>query len=427
MTVNRLSHKLPLLACVVILIACTADEPEKKIAFHAEVSDIEAYSAMITITHNATNRDAYYGITVEGEVKDVRGAIDSYLSSATAAQLEKSIHYQRKCVFRLTRLATEKTYTFIAFGMNDDGKLYGEPAAVVFTTTRTTIQATENPNWNITYQGHRIYKGNDYSLITVSVSGVAEERFYLATFTASEEQAFPTTEELIAKTTNDFLEELEEERETDYWLDEDDVRANGTNFYRYMLPGDYVSYAIGITAEGAPTGHYVKTPVYHVDEYPMDEMYENLVDYWVISDGNKTFNLHITESFRNQTVKIYGWGGNSSYPILAKYNRADGSFTIEKQFITTNAFFRVSNGDQATGDLSMIGVYINTDGSIKALTSGSYTITQAVLNADGEYELSPKFYERYTTGLAYYLKRTDGGTPNYILDRMMFPLTMKKY
>ena len=264
----KIPLKLLFLSIILItFIGCNSNEEVESIFFHASVSDIKAYSATVTVTHNATNRDSYYGFAVEGSASDIKAEISKYLSSTNKKELAESVRHQRKSVFQIKGLSPETIFTYIVFGMNDNGDLYGEPSSVVFKTAQSDIIATENPNWKIKYMGHTVYNNNDYSLITVSLLGDVEERFFLATYSADFTNSFKHTENLIDYAIREFIKKNETEEE--YWLETSEVRTGGTRFYRYLQEGDYVSYAIGINADGSATGHYVKTDKYHVDKYPM--------------------------------------------------------------------------------------------------------------------------------------------------------------
>jgi len=415
-----------------ILLSCSkAKEDIEPVAFHAEVTDIEAYSAKATITHNATNRDPYYGIVVEGEVSDVSYAIDYFLESATDEELKAHLHYQRKSVFALNQLAPEKTYTFIAFGMNDKKKLYGTPAVAIFETTKSDFKASVNPNWKIEYKGPTVYNNNDYSLITVSVIGDVEERFFLATYTVEKAKTFNTMEELIMTSIYDFIHQKENDINVDYWLEDSGVRTKGTNFYRYLTEGNYISYAIGINTDGSPTGHYVKTPAYHVDKYPADEMYVYLLGEWIITDNKgKTLNVTFAEKTVNKSLLMYGFGGLQKQAVVIAYNRSDSTLTIDAQTVTDNISIKFSDGTTETGKLSLTGAYYNKESKLKQTTSVT-TLTKGTPGQDGAFTFETNFYitledgtKLYDTGMMYVLKKTDGTSTMFGV--RMFPLTMHK-
>lgn len=417
-----------------LFIGCTHKEEvviHEDIVFHVQVSDVKDFSAMVTITHNATNRDFYYCFAVEGLVEDVQDEIDRFISSTPSSKLEDYKHSQRKCYFQYNRLFPEKTHTLIVFGMNDDMKLYGQPCSTSFTTTKSNLIAIENPNWHIEYKGYALYKEKDWSLITVDVLGDVEERFFLATFTQIEAETFRTTEELIGKAALNIISEIENDMDGDYWLEDSGVRTKGTNFYRWLSEGNYVFYAIGINADGTPTGHYVKTDICHVEKYPADEKYANLLDRWRISysDG-KTNHIWFEEYIVNKSLLMYGWGGVDEDAIYVSYNRANGTLSIDVQVINNDTIIRFTNGKSKEGKLILTGGYYDQESKLKS-TSTITKLATVKPNESGEYVFEPAYHVSYSDGtesndVGMLYKITDKEGSSTLFSMHMFPFTMKK-
>ena len=415
-----------------LCIGCTQEAPDEPIAFHAQVSDPEAYSALVTVTHNATNRDPYYGFVVEGAVDDIDAEIKRFKSSTPTSRLEEYVHYQRKSVFRITKLSPEKTYTFIVFGMDNKMKLYGEPDRVVFSTPHSDFTAIQNPNWTIQYKGYTVYKDNDYSLISVSVQGQAEERFFLATYTPEQVQALGNIEQLIVDATYDFVKKMNDDVTVEDWIEDSSVRTEGTYFYRYLEEGDYQSYAIGVHADGSPTGHYVCTPVYHVDKYPADELFTRLMGDWTITDcTGKTRTVTFTERKVNKTLWMSGFGGLKNQKILVQYNRTEKRFIIHSGIVNNDITITFSDGTSKQGTLYFVGAYYNQSGSLKPIGNKETTdITRILPEDNGTFRFESTFYvsfedgtKTYDTGMMYMLDTDEGAA---YFGRLMFPCTTQK-
>ena len=418
--------------CFAILFFGCVDEdpPVEDIIFHIETSDVKAYSTMITITHNATNRDPYYCFIVEGTAIDLQHEIANFLASTPSSELAEFKHYQRKSYFQINHLRPQTTYTVIVFGMNDANRFYGSPSAVTFTTIGSNLVATENPNWVIEYKGYVVYNEKDYSLISVSLTGNAEERFFLAYFLAEELKQFTNTEELIVHATVDLLEKTED-TDTDYWLEDSAIRTGGTNFYRWLHEGDYVFYAIGINADGTPTGHYVKTDECHVDKYPADEKYTNLLNRWLVSysDG-KTNHVRFEERIVNKSLLLYGWGNIHDNPIYVTYNRSDGSLSIDVQVINSDTIIDFTDGSSVRGKLILTGGYYNQESKLKSTTTVT-SLAIANLTENDEYVFETQFYVNYSDGTVSYdvgmmYKITPNQGASTLFSYHMFPFTMKK-
>lgn len=416
---------------IVQFVGCVNDESMEKIVFHVDVSDINAFSAKITVTHNATNRDSYYGFTVKGVVDDIQSEIVSFISNVQTSHLAEAIHFQRKSVFSISGLSPQETYTFIVFGMNDDGLMYGEPCSTVFRTLESQLCAQLNPNWKIGYMGHVVYNNNDYSKINVNVLGNAEERFFLATYDEDFIDAFDCMEDLIVYATNEFLEKMKEPETEGSWFEDSQVRVDGTSFYRYLQEGDYVSFAIGINIDGSPTGNYVKTDCYHVEKYPAVNGFSNLLGEWIITNENNQFyNVEFIEDIVNKSFILKGWGNVDDCPIIVSFNRIDSSLEISTQSIKDNFEISFNDGTYAKGKLTLRGVYYDSESKLK-WTNQSHSLTKGILNDDGNYTFKTNFRVTLSdgtktdnTGMTYYIERNYES--NIGFGRMMFPFVMRK-
>lgn len=413
---------------LVALYGCSKEE--ENIFFEASISDIAAYSATVTVRHNATNRDAYYGFVVKGPVSDVYEEIERFLTSSSEEEIQEAVHYQRKSVFQIKKLLPHTEFTFIVFGMDENGELYGIPASIYFKTIGSTFTATVNPNWIIKYMGHKVYKDNDYSLITVNLVGEVEERFFLATYPADFAEKFESTEELIDYAVREFMSEKDDEN-SEYWLEDNEVRTEGTNFYRYLEVGDYVAYAIGVNADGTPTGHYVNTTKFHVEKYPAIDSYAYLLDDWVIFDkDNKSCLVTFKEYQVNESFLMKGWGNRDEYSVFVVFDRTNASLKISSQILEDYTEIKLNDGTLLKGKLSFRGAYYDQKEKLQC-TYSSITLARANLCSDGSYALSSGYYveledgtETYETGMTYYIERENES--DAFLSWRMFPMVMKK-
>lgn len=413
-----------------VIIGCSDQLNDDDIVFSLSLTEVKAFSATFTVMHNATNRDSYYGFVVKGTVSDVQSEITAYLDrKKNTDELIDDVHYQRKSVFTIKGLFPESTFTFIVFGMKYDGTLYGKPASIEFKTEGSEMVAAENPNWTIQYLGYTVYNDNDYSLITVSVNEEVEERFFLATYPVDFASSFDRIENLVAYAAYEFVNE--KEKDNDYWLEASEVRTGGTNFYRYLQEGDYVSYAIGLNADGTPTGHYVTTGTFHVDKYPACDGYKNLLNEWAIIDGeDKWYFATFSECVVNRSFYMTGWGNYDKYAIVVSFNRSDASFLIKSQIVADQVTFKFQDGSEYNGQLSLRGAYYSAESNLK-YTTGNLTLAKGRIDDDGVYTLTSGFQVALNdgtitdeTGMSFYLKTEKNG--NIGLARMMFPLTMIK-
>lgn len=415
-----------------MFVGCTEDSYNDGISFYADIDDIKAYSASVTVTHNATNSDTYYVFAVKGIVSDVRQEIDRFISESNPAQLEYHAHNQRKSKFYINRLSPNTSFTLIVFGMNNDGTQYGEPFSVVFSTTEAEITSQVNDNWKVSYYGHAVYNNHDYSKIIVNVSGEIEERYFIAIYPIDEVKTFDDMESFLVHATDVFLESVRNQEQSVFWLENEFILKDDIIYYENLKIGDYLAYAIGINADGSPTGHYARTKIFHVDKYPMTEGYSSLLGMWTLSDStNKTYYFLILEDVVNETVEIEGWGNFGYYSIYAYYDRKDNSLRIPPQIVEKETEMTFTDGSTFKGELSLRGAYYNSDKKLKYTTAVS-PLTIGKLKKDGNYIFNCNFLNAIggnvsekDSGLSFYIKRD--GESNVGFARMMFPFVMERY
>lgn len=121
--------------CLIVLSFSTCKkyvEPYE-VKFNVEVDEIGSYSSRITITHNGTNRDLYYGKVMEGDKIDEQQVIDELTYLYWTGQLEGELFSQLKRVVHLTGLSPEKTYSYFVVGFDKNREPYGIPSKISIT------------------------------------------------------------------------------------------------------------------------------------------------------------------------------------------------------------------------------------------------------------------------------------------------------
>lgn len=426
-------NTLKTFACMLVtffFMGCSDDNDTPTVAFHVSVGEVKDYSATITVTHNATNRDVYYSFVVKGAVTDLLGEIKRFLDNIGGNNMLSDYeHHQRKSVFKVTGLTPTTTFTYIVFGMDADGQLFGNPGSIIFSTEASNFTARENENWTVTYKGHTVYNDNDYSLISVALKGNAQERFFLATYSATLSDTFDSLTDFIAYAADEFSRRENDTGDADFWLEDSQVRIGSTNFYRRMDPGDYVSYAIGLNADGTPTGSYARCEPYHVDKYPATTAYQQLIDnLWSIEKDGRTYYVTFDEKIINRSLVMTGWGNYAKYPITVRFNRSTSGLTFPTQMVAV-ADTVTLGGSERHGNIALRGAYYDSDGKLQYLNK-SHIIANATLTPDGTYMFETAFSVELSdgtsttnTGMMFVVSGGDTGTTGFA--RMMFPFEMR--
>lgn len=363
-------------------MSCTEKviDSETSIAFNVSVTEVNDYSATVTVTHSGTNRDCYYGFITKDTVTDIYKYINNFLESSNKEEVLASLKSQRKKVIPIKGLSPNNTYTYIAFGIDEEGQLYGTPAHAEFTTTAGQFVAIENPNWEITYQGPDLYDNGYYSKYFIKVTGEPTEHYFIFDCKADFLESFTSEEDLIIHAIEDFKEKHLDEDEfvnEDFWIDESFVLQGSYFYYHVLDEGEYVAYAIGINLDGTPTGHYVKTPVFQVQEYPAVESYsELLINPWQITNlynDSIKYNVRFEKLKVNQSLLMYGWG-DLPYPLVVNFNQNKSEMIIYPQLVARNVLLNI-DGINVTGDLYLKGWHQSNSSDKIGLTTKSYALT----------------------------------------------------
>ena len=408
-------------------VSCTKEEILVDVVFNVSVTKVGCYSAEVTVTHDGSNRDAYYGFAVKGEVTNLKREISDYIFFAEDGELESSVHYQRKSVYTVRGLIPNTTYTYIVFGMDAKG-VCGIPSSVVFTTSESNIVAETNPNWSVSYDGHAVRNDIDYSVVSVNVEGETNEYYFIATYLEKEVNAYAKIEDFLGIATSELHSYIEKEYDLDNWFECDRVRTKSTSNYQHLKSGNYVSFAIGLNERCEPTGHYARTDVYHVDKYPVVPAYANLLGEWFLVDNTNTFLVTFTENRVNHSFIMYGWGNykNPEIPIYVSFDRNSGSISFPCQIIFDDYIHKFKDGSVYKGELSFRGVFVNSKGKRDHIDNDP---VEGKLQSDGTYNFKG-FRVRNTDGTIY-----DETGMNLFLDTndtdvfiawMMFPWIMVK-
>ena len=303
---------------------------------------------------------------------------------------------------------------------------------VEFTTTASNIIASQYTNWTVSYKGHKVYNDWDYSLINVHVDGEVSERFFLCTYEKSKTDTFNNMEDFIFYAVDEFAKLRNSDNDEDFWLDASQVRTESTNFYRYLDPGDYVAFAIGLNADGSPTGHYAKCEPFHVDLYPYTETYAKLINEdWYFEDMNgKIYFVTFKQKYVNRSLTMNGWGNYDEFEVLVNYDRNNGSLKISTQKITnSDVTIKFNNGDE-TGTIYLTGAYYNAEDKLK-WTSKSHTITTGTQKSNGDYTFTTAYSITLddgtkATNLGMSFVMWQDGSYKAGFARMMFPFELKR-
>ena len=408
--------------------SCKNDDDNGLVVFQVAVKSVDGDQVTLVVTHNGSNRDNYCGFALQGEVADVQQAISEYLASNSSPSLKE----QKKKVIKLSGLAPHTTYTYIVFGLTNEHDLYGVTASITFATGDARWRAQVNDNWTVTYHGATLYSNNYYSHISVDVAEGSDEAYFVTDYMRDDVDSYDTEEAFISFAVDDHNRHWQAASKDDFWKEDFELYTASSQHYAHLLPTvEYVTYAIGLTSDGRPTGHYAKSEPYKVDAYPMLPAYQLLFyksivnSKWVLENEETGQQQECTlkEYTRNQSFGMC-WDAltyNSLNRFEVLFSPTDQSLTIN-QCETDHGGVERIDGNIVSGDIHIMGWQKTEHGD--TVLSQSPVITRGELQ--GESWLFKSAFTTGSSGMAYVIFKKDG---TYIIHPhacISFPFIMRK-
>ena len=115
---------------------------QSTIVFEVKASGLKVDGATVTVTHNGTDDETYYGFYYTDLETPVTNAINRVVSSFTEAGTDISgvVTTGTTHITILNGLEPLTTYRYVVFGLNEDASIYGTPASVDFTTLKGAVE-----------------------------------------------------------------------------------------------------------------------------------------------------------------------------------------------------------------------------------------------------------------------------------------------
>lgn len=333
-------------------------EPEvelnQNLEFTLEVTTVEAELAKIKVNHNGEAKDTWYGFyttDVEGDdLSLISEEVDALLEDGKVTGLKK----QKSTTVTLRGLEPATDYKYIAFGLSDEGELYGSPASVTFTTLKGEVQFKENSAWTVTYSGPGKINGTDYDH-TVTVTSTDSNPYFITAVSKADFETLGIA--AIAEDNLAYLKEyltyFNENQGTNYTLS--DILFQGTGTDALMLEAgiDWVALAIGVGTDGELNGLYAKSAVITVEEEEPTEAYSSWIGTWTWTGANGVaWDITFEKGINNVHYRMSGWEGPESEGlyVTVDWMAEDELWAIYTQSLGTYNFG--SNGD---GEIIFVG------------------------------------------------------------------------
>ena len=324
-----------LIATATLLFSCQekpTPEPEpgldpnytKDLTFTLEVAEVEADKARIKVEHNGTTKDTWYGFATTES--DVNKAIEAILAEGNVT-LKKNT----KTTTTVKNLKPETDYTFIAVGITADGKAYGTPATVKFTTAadpNKPMTLKETDEWKISYE-----RGTNNGEVAELFTIACKSGFY---FTTVAKQTLTDNNIGIADYVAYVIgSEVPYFLETGYKWEDLYVPEAYTLAYQRMVRGDYIAIAVGYNESGVPSGTY-STQEFTVVEESATAEYTQWIGNWDIIDKYQYQDEITGEYIDAQSVyhiTLHHYDNNYMYAMTGWEENSEDGYNNIKDFV----------------------------------------------------------------------------------------------
>lgn len=358
-----------------------------------DVDNITATSAKIKVTHNGKTADSWYGLLTTDTTTRIDEIVEATVNELKAGDIGPQLTFSKSYVKILTPLTPNTEYRYIAFGLSEEGEIYGEYASLEFTTlaggstpggdTPGKDEVYEgmnvNPAWSIAFTGPGTIDGQSFNNI-VTVNSTDNNPYTIVTV-YSREYDVAKLRDLGAQLIDSFesyLDAYNSAYGTELVLNDMLYRGNGQTAFDDLDPGYYVAIALGITAEGEVSGLYAVSPTFEIEEEVPTSLYMSWLGDWTITGDNKISNdVVIGRNFANRSVNLIGLMG-LPFSIVGEYSSERNDIVFYAQMVYPNYAFE----DGSVANICLLG--LDKEGKHYGLNNGEYGIAIAGVLEGGQ-------------------------------------------
>lgn len=398
---------LALMAMVAVAaIANTAcEEPEEEgknpnlnhsLTLTVDVENITATSAKVKVAHEGKTADSWYGLLTTDTTTRIDELVVSTVEELKKGDIGSQLIFSKNYVKIFSPLTPATNYRYIAFGLSEEGEIYGEYASIDFTTLAQGSGNTGgsgdsgedevygtmivNPAWSIAFTGAGTIDGESYNNI-VTVTSTDNNPYTIAVVYASEYDVayLPQLGEYLLEDLYSYLESYNSAYGTEYVLNDMLYRGNGMTAFDELDPGYYMAIALGITSNGEISGLYAVSSVFEIEEEVPTSIYNGWIGDWVINgDNDRSCNVVIARRFANRSFNLMGFMG-LPFSIVGEYSADRNDIVFYAQIVEPNYTF----DDGTMANICLVGV--DQDGRTYGLAeNGEYGIAIAGVLEGGQ-------------------------------------------
>lgn len=405
------------IAAIVLVLSCNKESEQKvnlpEIEFSIEISDISATTAKIKVTHNQEASTTWYGFVTEDVTTEEQTLIDLTLAEHYD---DANLHRSKQYVTIAEGLTPSTTYRYIAFGLSDEGVVYGNIESVLFATSsdgggddnQEVNGMRANDAWSVLYIGEEEINGQLYEHCVKVQS--SDTNPYAITVVYAEYYDVEQMRDLAEAMHDDmlaYLEEFNKYNGTTYTFA--DMLYTGTAYDAFDLePGTYRAIAVGYTAEGEISGLYAVSEPFEVKEPIASSAYNAWLGEWSIEGQNGAVcPITLYKGTANKSYYMSGWEGfDEDLAIEVEYNAELDSIFFFSQLVAEDYYLGEEYG---TADIYFFAG--DEDGYYYDNAEGDYYIAIGGILDDGvrawvRYGVNVPDYPKFTQ--MFYMAQMDG-------------------
>lgn len=393
------------MAAVAAIALGACGEPEEgknpnlnhSLALTVDVENITATSAKVKVAHNGKAADSWYGLLTTDTATRIDELIEAEVDKlrVQADDLSSQLVFSKSYVKILTPLTPNTEYRYIAFGLSEEGEIYGDYSYIEFTTLaqgsggNTGGDTTEdevygsmivNPAWSIAFTGAGTINDVSYNN-TVTVTSTDNNPYTIAVVYASEYDVayLPELGSYLIEDMYAYLEAYNSAYGESAVLNDLLYRGNGMTAFDELEPGYYIAIALGITSKGELSGLYAVSSAFEIEEEVPTSLYNAWIGDWVITGDNNISNEVIMgRKFANRSFNLMGLMG-LPFSIVGEYSTERNDIIFYAQIVEPNYTF----DDGTVANVCLTGV--DKDGNTYGLAeNGEYGIAIAGVLEGGQ-------------------------------------------
>lgn len=345
----------------------TTPEYTENLTFTLEVTEVETDKAKIKVEHNGTTKDTWIGFaTTETNIEK---AITDFI-----AEENVTLKKNTSTTITVRGLEPETEYTFVAVGVKADGKTYGTPATVQFTTSaveeptpEVPVEYTVNPAWTVTYIGDFEDGGKLYEHV-VEVEVTDQNPYFVTAWPVDYYNEMGI--EAIAAAEIEAWNEMLAEYPGATWADivyAESILSQvgidpeyGTKWY---------AMAIGCDTNGKATGLYALSEVIDLENLGGGEEEEPTAEYaawlgdWTFTGANGVaWPITFSKGKANKSFIMTGWEGFGDLGVVVEWDATNQIWAAMIQNLGTFEFKGGKTGDIWFAAYDAEGYFYPVDG-----------------------------------------------------------------